>query len=301
LVCGWRAATSLPPPPRVVTSSAALASITVPPTLVSIVVLACYVVAAIFLGLSGYRAPSQAAHGNRLAGLGLSTIAIVMHAVELWTKVFSRSPLALNLADSASMMGCAIAVIALLVAWRKPRFAGISALLLAIVALAAGVTDDGSRNFVVESSGWELTAHIALSALAYALISVGTALAIALGILNRRLRSRRPLGWLVMLPSVEALESGMFTAIGIGFALLSLSLFSGLVFVQDIRAQHLGHKMILSFLAWGILAILLIGHWRFGWRGRIAVNWTVGGFVLLGLAYFGSKIVLESILGRHWG
>lgn len=199
------------------------------------------------------------------------------------------------------MMGSVVAVIALIVAWRKPRFAVISALLLAIVALSAGVTDEGARKFVVASSGWELTAHIALSALAYALISVGTVFAIALSVLNRRLRSHQPLGWLVMLPSLEALESGMFTAVGIGFALLSLALFSGLVFVQDIRTQHLGHKMVLSFLAWAILAILLIGRWRFGWRGRIAVNWTVGGFVLLGLAYFGSKIVLESILGRHWG
>jgi ABC-type uncharacterized transport system permease subunit len=93
----------------------------------------------------------------------------------------------------------------------------------------------------------------------------------------------------------------MFTAIVNGFALLTLALFSGLVFVQNLHTQHLEHKTILSFLAWGILAILLIGHWRFGWRGKLAVRWTVGGFVLLGLAYFGSKIVLESILGRHWG
>ena len=54
-------------------------------------------------------------------------------------------------------------------------------------------------------------------------------------------------------------------------------------------------------LAWLIFGVLLFGHWRFGWRGRRATSWTVGGFALLGLAYFGSKFVLESILGRHWG
>jgi ABC-type uncharacterized transport system permease subunit len=103
------------------------------------------------------------------------------------------------------------------------------------------------------------------------------------------------------LPSVEALEIGMFQAIAAGFALLTLTLFSGFVFVQDLIAQHLAHKVALSCLAWLILGILLWGRWRLGWRGRSAARWALGGFVLLGLAYFGSKFVLETVLGRHWG
>ncbi|HKE93020.1 MAG TPA: cytochrome c biogenesis protein CcsA, partial [Povalibacter sp.] len=86
-----------------------------------------------------------------------------------------------------------------------------------------------------------------------------------------------------------------------GFAVLTLSLFSGFIFVQDLFAQNLSRKTILSCLAWIVFAILLFGRWRFGWRGRTAVRWTLSGFALLVLAYFGSKIVLESILGRHWG
>jgi ABC-type uncharacterized transport system permease subunit len=78
-------------------------------------------------------------------------------------------------------------------------------------------------------------------------------------------------------------------------------LFSGFVFVRDLVAQHLAHKVALSCLAWLILGILLIGRWRFGWRGRIASRWALSGFCLLGLAYFGSKLVLEVFLGRHWG
>jgi ABC-type uncharacterized transport system permease subunit len=93
----------------------------------------------------------------------------------------------------------------------------------------------------------------------------------------------------------------MFTALSTGFAVLSLALFSGFFFIEDIFAQNLSRKVILSCLAWIILAILLFGRWRFGWRGRMARNWTIGGFVVLGLAYFGSKLVLENILGRHWG
>ena len=54
-------------------------------------------------------------------------------------------------------------------------------------------------------------------------------------------------------------------------------------------------------IAWAIFASLLFGHWRFGWRGRTAARYTIAGFVALALAYFGSKFVLETLLGRHWG
>jgi ABC-type uncharacterized transport system permease subunit len=38
-----------------------------------------------------------------------------------------------------------------------------------------------------------------------------------------------------------------------------------------------------------------------GWRGRKALRLTLAGFVILALAYFGSKFVLENLLARHWG
>jgi ABC-type uncharacterized transport system permease subunit len=37
---------------------------------------------------------------------------------------------------------------------------------------------------------------------------------------------------------------------------------------------------------------------RYGWRGQTAIRWTLIGFVLLLLAYFGSKLVLELILKK---
>src|SRR5262249_33151549 len=132
-------------------------------------------------------------------------------------------------------------------------------------------------------------------------ITVGTALAIALAFLDRRLRNRQALGWLSILPPVESLESGMFAALGSGFVVLSLALFSGFFMVENIWTQSLSRKIALSCLTWLILAVLLFGRWRFGWRGRMARNWTLWGFGFLCLAYFGSKIVLEVILGRHWG
>lgn len=241
------------------------------------------------------------AHGKHVAGLALAGLGWLAHGYALCEAVFRGPPLALNTPEAASIMGWAIAAIAIMGAAWRPRFAAISGLLLVCVGIAAAVTFDGSRDFATEQRGWELTAHILIAVIAYALVSIGAVLALALAVLDTRLRHHQPLGVMRTLPSVEALEAGMFQAIAVGFALLSLTLFSGFIFVQDLKEQHLEHKVVLSCLAWIILAVLLIGRWRFGWRGRTAANWALSGFVLLGLAYFGSKIVLEVILGRHWG
>jgi len=43
---------------------------------------------------------------------------------------------------------------------------------------------------------------------------------------------------------------------------------------------------------------LLVGRWRYGWRGPRAVRLTLIAMGLLLLAFFGSKFVLELILHR---
>jgi ABC-type uncharacterized transport system permease subunit len=267
----------------------------------SVVVLACYLACAAWLASSVYRAGEHAALGRRVAGLALGVIALVLHAILLWHGLFSRPVLSFTVAETASLIGWPIGLIAIAGSWLRPRFAGIGAVLTVIAGLVAGTTDEGAAAYALERPNWEIGAHIVLSTLAYALLTISVALTIALRMLDARLRSRRPLGWLTALPSLEALESAAFQALAAGFAVLTLALFSGFVFVDNLFAQHLVHKTVLSCIAWVMFAVLLFGRWRFGWRGRRAANWALSGFALLGLAYFGSKIVLESILGRHWG
>lgn len=228
-------------------------------------------------------------------------MAVVLHAVLLWTSIFAGATLALTLSEAASMFGWPIGLIAVAASWLRPRVAGIGAVLAVVAGIVAAITTGDSTGFELRQQSWEIAAHIVLSMTAYGLLTIAAALAIALALLDRRLHRRRPLGWLSILPPVETLESGMFQALGAGFALLTLALFSGFVFVEDLFAQNLSRKTVFSCLAWIVFGILLFGRWRFGWRGRTALKWTLSGFTLLGLAYFGSKFVLESILGRHWG
>lgn len=262
---------------------------------------ACYLASALWLGSSAYRIHETDARGRRIAGLALGIVAVALHVVLLWQSFFEQSAPSFTITETASLIGLPIGTIALILSWRNPRFGGISAVLLAIAAIVAAITNGGPGNFALGRRNWEIAAHIVLSTFAYALLTIGAAMSVALALLDRRLRSRKPLGKLAILPSVEALESGMFYALGAGFAVLTLALFSGFIFVEDMFAQDLSRKTILSCLAWVVFAVLLFGRWRFGWRGRTAMRWTLSGFALLGLAYFGSKLVLESILGRHWG
>ena len=94
------------------------------------------------------------------------------------------------------------------------------------------------------------------------------------------------------------MESLLFEMIAAGYILLTLALISGFAFLQNMFAQHLVHKTVLSTLAWLVFGGLLLGRFRYGWRGRTAIIWTLSGFVILILAYFGSKAVLELMLLR---
>jgi ABC-type uncharacterized transport system permease subunit len=64
------------------------------------------------------------------------------------------------------------------------------------------------------------------------------------------------------------------------------------------RPLQFTHKVVFGILAWCIFAALLTGRQIYGWRGPLALRWTLAGFLALVLAYIGSKFVLEIILHR---
>ena len=67
----------------------------------------------------------------------------------------------------------------------------------------------------------------------------------------------------------------MFELILSGTVILSVSIAAGFYYVQDLFAQHLIHKTVLTVIAWIVYAILTVGHIRHGWRvqhGRDALR-----------------------------
>lgn len=137
--------------------------------------------------------------------------------------------------------------------------------------------------------------HIMLSVIAYSLLMLGALQSVVLAYQEHAIRSHHPGGLVRFLPPLHDMETLLFQILGFGFIFLTSALVSGFFFVEDLFAQHLAHKTVLSIIGWGILATLLYGRYQFGWRGKTAVRWTLAAFLLLMLAYFGSKLVLEFI------
>jgi ABC-type uncharacterized transport system permease subunit len=189
------------------------------------------------------------------------------------------------------------ATLILLSALRQPiENLGIAVFPFAALSLLLQGTQ-GGNGVLLSSATTGLEAHILISVISYSLLTLAALQAILLAIQNKQLRNRHPGGFIRALPPLETMECLLFRMIGIGYILLSLSLVSGVPYLQDIVQQHLIHKTVLSVVAWIVFAILLWGRWQFGWRGRTAIRWTLGGFAALMLAYFGSKLVQELIIG----
>ena len=138
--------------------------------------------------------------------------------------------------------------------------------------------------------------HIGSSILAYAVLTLAAAQAALVALQDHQLRHRHTRGIIQVLPPLQLMETMLFELLWVGVILLSISIGTGILFLDDIFAQHLVHKTTLSIIAWILFSILLWGHYQLGWRSQTAVRLTLAGFALLMLGFFGSKLVLELIL-----
>lgn len=261
--------------------------------LLVLVALAGYVTAALAL----YR-HLRLGFPGRGAVLATGLVGFLAHGAELARTALVGDALDLSFYHALSIV--TFVTVALVLAGGLVRRMEVPGLILFPLAGVVLLAEWGMESppLLVAERPWQFNLHIALAVLAYATLSVAAAHAVVLWIHERRLRRHQLAGMMRGLPPLASTESLMFQLIVAGFALLTLTLVTGAVFVDNLFAQHLVHKTVLSIVAWVVFGVLLWGRWRFGWRGRTAVGWTLAGMILLVLAYFGSKLVLEVILGR---
>lgn len=180
--------------------------------------------------------------------------------------------------------------------FKNVEFLGLIVLPATMICLVLNLILSSSTSPVPVDPG--IQTHIITSIIAFSILCLAAVQSILLLIQNRHLKQHTAPGILRALPSLHENEATLFQSIGVGVTILTLALVSGLIFLDDIFAQHLVHKTTLSILAWIVFITLLWGRVQFGWRGKTATSWTLGGFSFLILAYFGSKFVLELILQR---
>ncbi|MFA7633257.1 MAG: cytochrome c biogenesis protein CcsA [Thiohalomonadaceae bacterium] len=257
--------------------------------------IACYFAATMLL-LRRLAAGATANELPRLPALLLGLAGVALHGFLLHKAVFLPFGLNLHFFSMISLITWLAALLLLLAVLSQPveNLGNIIFPLSALGLVMQTLWPMSDSNLVSLST--EVQIHVLISVLAYSLLALAAVQAMLLAVQDHQLRNRHPGGFIRALPPLETMEKLLFRMIGLGFLLLSLSLLTGFLYLEDIFAQHLVHKTVLSVIAWAVFAVLLWGRWRIGWRGRKAITWSLAGFIVLMIAYLGSKLVLELIL-----
>jgi ABC-type uncharacterized transport system permease subunit len=265
--------------------------------LLALAAIACYFTGGALIALRLLR-PDATANLPRALALAPGYAALLLHAVALYNDLLTPIGFNLSFFSVGAFVGWIVVLILMLSAISKPvENLGIVLMPLAALAIILALRFPDLK-LLSNSAQLGLNIHVLISLLAYSLLLLAAVQALLLAIQEKHLHGRHPGGFVRALPPMQTMEILLFEMIATGFFLLSLALISGFVFLEDMLAQHVVHKSILSVISWLIFAMLLWGRFRFGWRGRTAIRWTLSGFGLLALAYFGSKFVLELILQR---
>ena len=265
--------------------------------LLSSIAIILYLAATMLLALKFYR-PQTPADKLKIAFNTTGLIALLLHAQLLYTLIVIDHGLDFSFFNAVSLIGWLVALIVMVTSLFRP----LENLLLMLFPIAAitillEIVIPGER-LLTDSLSMGLRIHILLSICAYSLLMISAMQALILALQEKMLKAKRAAKVINILPPLQVMENLLVQLIVIGFFLLSLSLASGLMFINDLFGQHLVHKTILSMIAWVTYCILLWGRWARGWRGKKIIRWALGGFIALLLAYIGSKFVLELILQR---
>ena len=223
-----------------------------------------------------------------------------LHGFTLYAQIFEASALRFGFAHALSVM----TFLALALYWIESlfyRLDGMEPLVLPLAAVAVPLPAifPGLASSATYAQSGAFKLHLALAMIAYGLFVIALLHATLMAVAERQLHLKT--GFAVAnLPPLLTLEKLLFRVIGAAFLFLTLTLATGIAFSETLfgRAMRFDHKTVFAVLSWATFGLLLAGRLLYGWRGRTATRFTLGGFVLLILAYVGSRFVLEVVLQR---
>ena len=226
--------------------------------------------------------------------------ALVVQGFGLYEGLFGAGGMRFSFSFALSLMLWLAVLIYWLESFRS-RMDGLQPMVLPLAALCAAAPAVFPHLRVVANAGaWGFQLHFLTAMLAYSLFTLSALHAVFMGFAERKLHQRAVSRSLSSLPPILTMEALLFRVISVAFCLLTIALISGVMFSEALfgKAMALDHKTLFAFASWGIFAALLVGRRVYGWRGRVALRWTLAGFMVLLLAYIGSRFVAEVLLGR---
>ena len=256
-----------------------------------IITFATYLLAALLL--TRYFALDNITKRHRAVTNLLLLIACISHAYIL-KDYWQGDGIFFGLVTSTSFISWVVATLLFLTSLTKPvHVIGILVYPLTAVSVILLLLFPDTNSKLVSIS---IASHVFLSVGAYALLSIAVAQSILLKIQERLLHDHNINTFIDKLPPLQTMEDFFFQTLKMGCILLTLSLASGFIFVDEFFEQNLSYKTFLSVIAWVVFVGIAIGHKMFGWRGRNTILATQIAFSVMVLAYFGTKLVLERLI-----
>ncbi len=255
------------------------------------------------LALYFWRSIPQHARGaapRSLFGHLLIGLPLALHATVLSQSMLRPDGLYLGVGNAVSV----IIALAVLIYWVGSFFYRLEALHVLVLPVAAVLSllplAFPPTRALANTHLTAFRVHLLISLFAYSLFTIASLHVLLMALVERRLHAGNLPPFLQALPPLLTMETLLFKIISAGFVLLTLTLGSGIVFSEELFGTPLKftHKTAFGILSWLIFGALLGGRAVYGWRGRVAVRWTLAGFLSLVLAYIGSRFVLEVILQR---
>lgn len=263
-----------------------------------ICVIACYLAATLLIALY-IRANSNTASETKYLNFAslIGTVGVLAHLI-YWHQIgLTETSLNFNLHSMATLISAILVVIYLLCSIAMPiRRIGILVFPIALFGflLSLTLTSEAAVHLKLSTSS---TAHILVSITAYSLLTIATVQGLLYVFQERQIKKRTNPAMLMALPPLQTMEQLLFRLIWAGFICLTLALFSGALFSQQLfgHAFMFKHHTILPFFGWLVFLVVLFRRLKYGIRGSRAVALTVVGLLLIQLGYFGTKIVSQSI------
>ncbi|MEN3977337.1 cytochrome c biogenesis protein CcsA [Acinetobacter sp. CWB-B33] len=247
----------------------------------------------LFMHLMSKRVPN-----HWFVGVILS-LGLLLHAGVLYNDMLTPAGVNYNVFNIMSFTSALMLLLSILFSTYRP------VLPLALIGIPVAATGlilgfaFSKHDLFISQNSFGLDLHIILSLSAYAILLMATIHAVLLWFQDRELKNKQKRRvWVNLLPPFQAMESLLFDMLIAGFALLTFALGFGFFTIDNFFGQHLAHKTAFSIVSWFVYGALLIGHYKFGWRGQKAIRFTIIGFFLLAVGFIGSKFVLEMILNR---
>jgi ABC-type uncharacterized transport system permease subunit len=286
-----------------------------PDIVLHVAVSALYGALALHFWRTRWRSGAQVTSGMAGWERGALLLPLALHAWLLQLDLIAPAQPRFGFGQALSVM----LWLAVVIYWVESLFhnlEGMQPLVLPMAALSVPLPALFPGMAITHAASTEFKLHLMLGMAAYSVFTIAMLHALLMALAERALHRTRksagngssrgdqlrgPLsGPLAGLPPLLTLERLLFRLIALAFALLTLTLATGILFSESLfgRALRFDHKTLFALLSWLAFAILLIGRYAYGWRGRVALRFTLLGFVMLLLAYVGSRFVLEVVLGR---